>query len=649
MSFYQELPYPVFIGTGSILTSGGTENLKPGQLALVDASTYQALPAGATVAEHPRVLVAGGSWHAVDSLSKFIGGLKESDKTQDFLGKDVLEFHASTPTLLSQDIQQIGWDGVNACDSLAFDCGTSYFFKVNVSGEDVFRTYSRPLYRFIELRTNCCPADTNCTQGECDEARDPTFYAKKLAGLINNDVELKYFVKAEAVVSNYSATSATHRAYHLDICDNGDIVALAAVQNAYPTKQVFRYARNGSVSTYELVDLISNGAPANFTPTGSILLAVCGACPAGYTAVAAFDYYIVRRPIAGSENFAGGTTTFTNTVNTDYGVTGSTFLGQDGAVALVQIKLAGGATAPTAVKDDVIVFSHGVDAKCTPPAASSVAWTSFQDRYKVARTQCVTLQRDCGTVGNSLPEMQAYYASDDSIVPGSITIITSGTCNDTYELQQYNDTAVVDDCLSPAPVTYKDVAAFRGFQWSDCPCGAGDSDALPGSPVYAGVRIIGAYADTRFDNCSFEPTDYFSQRPLRIRVSQVDSNGNPCDKGTKVTPVQYGTVATQTGEWLIRQYLKSLSLHAYGAWSSDPRIRQILDQQYLSFIDRNKLYKVYYIVYNQDRFRANFNTMQPNDKFETIVAFDQGVDTSTFESVFGGYFSQVGVVLKNRG
>lgn len=648
MSFYQELPYPVFVGTGSVLTSGGTENLKPGQLALVDASTYQAVGTTATAVEHPRLLIAGGSWHTTDSLSKFIGGLKESKKTEDFLVKDVMEFHTSDPTLLTQDIQQIGWDGVNACDSLAFDCGTSYFFKVNVSGEDVFRTFSRPLYRFIELRTNCCPADTNCTQGECDEARDPTFYAKKLAGLINSDVELKYFVRAEAVVSNYAATSANYRAYHINVCDNGDVVALAAVQNAYPTKQVFRYSRSGSTSTYELVDLISNGAPGTFTPTGSVLLAICGACPSGYTAVAAADYYIVRRPIAGSENFAGGTTTFTNTVNSDYGVTGSVFLGQDGAVALVQIKTTAGATV-TALKDDVVVFSHSNDAKCTPPAASAIAWTTFEDRYKTTRTQCVTLQRDCGTVGNSLPEMQAYYANDASIVAGSIVISASGTCNDTYQLQQYNDTAVVDGCLSPAATNFPDVPAFNGFQWADCPCASPNPDALPGSPVYAGVRIIGAYADTRFDNCSFEPTDYFSQRPLRIRVSQVDSKGNPCDKGTKVTPVQYGTVATQTGEWLIRQYLKSMSLEAYGAWSSDPRIRQILDQQYLSFIDRTKLYKVYYIVYTQDRFRANFNTMQPNDKFETIVAFETGIDTSTFETVFGGMFSQVGVYLKKRG
>jgi len=646
MSFYQELPYPVIIGTGSLLTSGGTENLKAGQVALVDADTYQALNVGATVVEHPRVLVATGSWHTVDSLSKFIGGLKQSIKTESFLAKDVLEFHRSKPIPLTQDIIQIGWDGVNACDSLSFNCGTSYFFKVDVSGEDVFRTYSRPLYRFIELRTDCCADSGDCATG-CSNATDPGYYAIKLANLINDDVELKYFVKAEAVISNYLATTANYRNYNIPVCDNGDVVALTTIQSTYPTKAITRVSRLNSTSTYQLQDLITNGAPASYTPTGSILLAVCGTCPSGYTTVASKDYYIVRRPIAGSENFAGGTSTFVGTVNTDYSVTGSTFLGQDGAVALVQISVAAGTTV-TALKDDVVIFSHTLEARCTPPANSAIAWVAVQDLYKGTRTQTLTLQKPCGT-GNRLTDVQAFYASDTSIVASSITVLLSGTCADTYQLSQYSDFAVVDDCLSPAPVIYSTVQSFEGFTWRDAACGASNlAPAAPVSPVYAGVRILGAYADVRFGNCSFEPTDYFSTRPLRIRVSQVDSTGNPCDLGTKVTQIQYGTVATQTGEYMIRQYLKAASLEAYNAWSSDPRIRDVLDQNILSFIDRTKLYNMYYLVYTMDRFRANFAISQPNDKFETIIAFPTDVDTTNFETLFSGFFSQVGVYLKDR-
>lgn len=647
MSFYQELPYPVIIGNGSVLTSGGTQNLTSGQVALVDADTYQALNAGASVVASPKVLVASGSWHTVDSLSKFIGGLKQSIKTQDFLAKDVIAFQRSYPVPLSQDILQLGWDGVNACDSLSFNCGTSYFFKVDVSGEDVFRTYSRPLYRFIELRTDCCADSGDCSTG-CSNATDPTYYAKQLANLINTDVELKYFVKAEAVVSNYTATTSNYTSFQINVCDNGDVAALAAIQAAYPSSyQITRVARLVSTSTYQTTLPNTTGTPANFTPTGSVLLAVCTTCPSGYTLGNAADFYIVRRPIAGSENFAGGTSSFVATAVSDYSATSGTFLGQDGAVALIQLQVTSGATL-TAVKDDVVIFSHSNEAKCTPPANSAIAWTTFQSLYKGTRTQTLTLSKTCGT-SNQLTAVQAFYAADPSIVPSSITVLQSGTCADTYQLQQYSDTAVIDDCLSPAPVTYSAVTSFNGFIWKDAACEPSNlAPAAPSSPVYAGVRITGAYADTRFGNCSFEPTDYFSQRPLRIHVSQVDSDGNPCDQHTKVTRLQYGTVATQTGEYMIRQYLKSAALEAYNAWSSDPRIREVLDQHVLSFIDRKQTYKIYYLVYTVDRFKANWATMQPNDKFETIIAFPVGTDTTNFENVFNSYFSQVGVFLKDR-
>lgn len=647
MSFYQELPYPVIIGTGSVLTSGGTENLKGGQVALVDATTYQALATGATVQEHPKVLVASGSWHTVDSLSKFIGGLKQSIKTQDFLAKDVHSFTVSKPIPLTQDIVQIGWDGVNACDSLAFDCGTSYFFKVDVSGEDVFRTYSRPLYRFIELKTDCCADSGDCATG-CNNTTDPTYYAKKLADLINNDVELKYFLKAEAVVSNYTATTANYRSYQLSICDTGDVVALAAIQSAYSTLTVTRVARNQSTSTYQVTDLITNGVPATYTAAGAVSLAVCGVCPSGYTTVVAYNYSIVRRPLAGTENLAGGTSTFVASVVSDYTAHAGVYMGQDGAVALVQIEIAATAAAPVAVKDDVVIFSHSNDAKCTPPAGSAITWVASQDLYRATRTETLTLNKVCGTAA-SLTAIQAYYAGDNAIVANSISLLLSGVCADTYQLTQYSDIPVVDGCLSPASVTYKNIVGYNGYSWKAGACSTANlAPAYPGSPVYAGVRITGAYADIRFSNCSFEPTDYFSQRPLRIHVSQVLSDGLPCDGSTKITRLNNGTVATQTGEYMVRQYLKASSLEAYNAWSCDPRIRDIFDQQVLSFIDRTALYRIYYLVYTMDRFSANWNTTQPNDKFETIIAFPMSADTTNFESVFGSYFSQVGVYLKAR-
>lgn len=643
MSFYQELPYPVFVGTGAIRTTGKTEDLKAGEIGLFNSKTYQALGANANKANHPEVLIASGSWHSTDRLTKFIAGLKQSTKTQAFLGKDVLAFEFSKPLDLREDIIQIGWDGVNDCDSLAFECGQSYFYKVNVESEDVFRTFSRPLYRFIEVKTECCD-NSDCSDG-CDNTVDPKKYSQKLAQLINEDPELKFFVKAEAVASDYSAPSATHNVYHLSICDNGDVTALGAVQAqyAYP---VTRYSRVDSTSVYELISPTAAGAPAAFGQTQGILQAVCGTCPATFTLVASRDVYIVRRPLAGTESLinSGAQTTYANAIGTAYSAAVATYLGQDGAVGIVQIEVTAGATV-TALLSDSIQLTYTKPALCTPPAASTTAWTSFSTKYKTTRQLCVTLQKPCGTSSNRLGDLQAFYAADTSIVAGSIAFHASGTCSDTYHLSQYNNAYLTDDCLASDVASYDNVQSFEGFAWSECPC----ADAGDVSTANVGVRIKGAYFDTKFGDCSFEPVDYYRQRPLRITASQVNRDGSPCSTSAKTTKVQFGRVSTQSGEWLVRQYLKALSLEAYGAWSTDPRMREVLDIQVLNFIDRTKTYKVYYINYTENRFKANWSTMQPETKFETIVAFPSGTDTSTFESVFGGYFSQFGIGLTERG
>ncbi len=108
---------------------------------------------------------------------------------------------------------------------------------------------------------------------------------------------MKFFVKAEPVLSNYAATSATHRTYQLVLCDNGDVVAQAAVQNSYTSDIITRVSRVDSISTYNLTRLITGGAPSAFTASSPILLAVCGTCPGGYTSVSARDVYVIQRPL----------------------------------------------------------------------------------------------------------------------------------------------------------------------------------------------------------------------------------------------------------------------------------------------------------------------------------------------------------------
>ena len=247
--FSHEYNLPVFIGTGAVLESGDTSQLKAGQISLFNGKTSQVVTGSVPI--NQAVFVAGGSWHSKDKLNKFVGGLKESDKTIEFLGKDVLEFQRSAPRKAASEQWILGWDGVSTDpkNTLSFKAGESYHFKVRVWGEDVYGTFLRPVDRFIEIKADCAD-DGDCSDG-CSDAVACKNYAKRIADAINNDPELKYFVQAEVISSDMVAATATHNLWCLSVCDTGDMQALAAVQTQFPTADVERISRDGSTSTYQ--------------------------------------------------------------------------------------------------------------------------------------------------------------------------------------------------------------------------------------------------------------------------------------------------------------------------------------------------------------------------------------------------------------
>jgi hypothetical protein len=636
----------VFV-VNSVKTSGKTQDLQAGEFGLFDAKTYSALSAGSiSKVNNSSALLAAGSWHSKDSLSTFLGGLKQSVKSGEFLNSGVLSFEYSDPILLSHDIIQIGWDGVNACTSFAFECGKSYFFKIMVEGEDAFRTYSRPIYRIIEVKTECC-ATGDCTTG-CNDTVSPKVYAQQLVDKINSDVELKYFVSAELVSSDYAAPVNTHRLYTLDVNDNGDYAAQAAVASQYQGKVITRVSRNGIVSKYQFCQLITDPAPAAFSNSQTVLQALCGTCPATYTVQAARDSYVIRRPLAGTEDLSTPAlrATYATTVGTAYTALTQEFVGQDGAVAIIEIEKTAGAVV-TALLSDTVTKKAGTPDLCIPPAATTIAWVAAGDRYKTQRTLCMTLPKKCGA-GNRLAELTAAYANVSDIVAASLIVKTAGTCADTYEIKQWNNACLEDGCQSPANATYAELPGFDGISFEACPCPV----AAAVVPVNAGVRIKAAYQATTFSDCSFDITDYYTQRPLRLNAAQIDDSGNTCNaKGTKVTVMQRGKSATQTGEWVLRQYLKAANYEAHNSWSNDNRTREVLDQNALKFIKRESLYRIYYFNFLQDRKKLNYSTMHPEERFESIIAVEitNKAAQDAIENVLGSYAALNGVALNQRG
>ena len=313
--------HPLFIVNEPMLTSGYTKDLVYGQLGIFYNSTRSAVD-GSLKGNQP-VILAAGSYHTKEKLSDYNQGLKQSIKTVAFLPTDIISFRKSP--ILSAVAEEVvmGYDGTNPTETLEFFCGKHYQFQIRVWGEDVNNIMLHPIVRTISLDTECC--DEECTTGCTPFQLGTDFYTKQLVEKINSDVELKKFVKAEAILSGLTPKTTSYTKWNLTVADTGDITALGVIGATYNSVAYIdpvRESRNGIYSTYTMYMLTSAGTPSAFTPTAPLSLEACGTCPSGYTTVAATDTYMVVRPLSGSTDLtsAAAQDNYADLVGTDYGV-----------------------------------------------------------------------------------------------------------------------------------------------------------------------------------------------------------------------------------------------------------------------------------------------------------------------------------------
>ena len=162
--------------------------------------------------------------------------------------------------------------------------------------------------------------------------------------------------------------------------------------------------------------------------------------------------------------------------------------------------------------------------------------------------------------------------------------------------------------------------------------GTWDDYVSPGHTVgaYAGLTITGAYVDTKFGDCTFQPSDFYEKEPVKLYASLVDENGNPCEfEGLCVVTECEGLQAMGLGESVLRDVVLSES-YAQNFLATDLRIREITQgDDMLSAISRRSSYTRYYIQHNVPRFN-NPSGVFDNDQY-LLEIITSGVD-ATFET-----------------
>ena len=196
-------------------------------------------------------------------------------------------------------------------------------------------------------------------------------------------------------------------------------------------------------------------------------------------------------------------------------------------------------------------------------------------------------------------------------------------------------------------VTYTSAGTFDAYA---TPAGVTAAD------VKAGLILGGAYVDTKFGDCSFEPTDFFEKEPILIYASEVDEIGDPCEfsgicvkRGSGVDSSDpFGNLLGQPvlgkqgegfGETVLRDVILSES-YLQNYWNDDPRIREItLGNATISAIDRTASYVRYQILHNVPRFNNPSSTFDNDQYLLEIVAPTR---VTAFENSINNWLANAG-------
>jgi len=200
MAFYNNAFKKVMLANGTTV-SGTTTNflvtaagkrldeiaaLGPGYIAIINPSTYLSVSPSSYTGDF---IVANTSLFSQDKYGSH-GGYKMCDLSK-LVRPSYSEFAYYVPTQNAFPfVLGVGANSINSSNTgctPVFYCDQSYIFRVEVRGSAALRTYSRNMYRWIEVKTPCCTGGTVVQV-------DPTWVFIQIAEGILNDPFLSQFV-----------------------------------------------------------------------------------------------------------------------------------------------------------------------------------------------------------------------------------------------------------------------------------------------------------------------------------------------------------------------------------------------------------------------------------------------------------------------
>lgn len=147
------------------------------------------------------------------------------------------------------------------------------------------------------------------------------------------------------------------------------------------------------------------------------------------------------------------------------------------------------------------------------------------------------------------------------------------------------------------------------------------------------LELVGAYVDTTFLDCSFNPKDHIEYQPIEIYPSllALDPLGAQCSTACFVpTEVQQAVQGRGFGETIIRELILS-KRYQQEPWQQDPRLREVLDYNPFAEVTRGSRYFSYHLLHSVPR-KSNPTGTMDNDQYMIKIvtparnaAFETGI------------------------
>lgn len=552
---------------GSIAQSGSTLDLGTFEIGIFDARTYQAVTAPSYPTTNA-IIIAQGT-----DDREFPMGVYQSNvsfKTQVIKAPNIVSLGADKAQRPQNMIVTLGFDGVDVTKTLSYPTGKDLNVYLTLSGapvQNLLGASSSTTYgTYTEVFTPVLPCVDDCSDAcpstvDCNDLADALIKEVNKRKTIGGELLSKY-VKATKIVScdtpsGYVTSSCVK--WSISIFDQGGQVGLGLVQSQYPLYTVTRTAREGALSTYELV-VCGGATPAAVDLSLSPTIPNCTTCPSGYTLVdGLYSYTVTRTDTGGAAALATFKTNYTATTEETTAIRLSYALG----TSTYQV-YSTSATLAVVTLGDVVTLLGTVEGVCVINTASTQPWVAGSSCTKARQDYQISLKNDeCGD--GFLTELQATY-TDGTVTQG---ITNSANCTTIYYLSLLSDNYNCDTCN------------VRGYEWAYPAPFNGSGWTLQavehnGIGCVCGVKFESAYVQRERNECYFAEVSY-EVEPLFMTLSTINPNDRDyselCEERIPVTIVQGIKYSKGWGSSIVGDRVKLSKFYFGKNWKNDPAER----------------------------------------------------------------------------